>query len=85
MRRFRDAIKGRFVSREEAAASPSTTVAETVSGDAKTIAALRWRIATLEAVMLEEAGTLRHGRMRVGDVADRLEACARGRAPEEDA
>jgi hypothetical protein len=59
MKRFRDAVTGLFVSKDEATVHPDTTVAETVSDATEVEGRLRWRCADLEVAMAQAAAAVR--------------------------
>lgn len=77
MKRFRESLLGRFVTRQQAEADPAGTVAETVSDAPQVEASLRWRIADLESAMLQAAAKLRTEQPEPRAVAHVLEQVAR--------
>jgi len=85
----RDALSGRFTTKQRAKDEPGQTVSETDDYTAS-LANLRWRCSTMQAVMLEAAGNLDNMVMhrsisdaKLRKVADRLEAVARDTIPDE--
>ena len=59
MDRYRDSVTGLFVSEQFAHEHPNTTTGEFVSTTRSQLAAAKWRVATLETVMRENAAVLR--------------------------